>query len=512
MPDNARAATLRRTTPLTRLVPGLFLKPTLASLLDGLRLLVLRAPRGRAITAGPGAFMALVALYLAVVIALAAFVPDPSFLFGANDFSTTLADVLLLLIAAWLLVRLAGRDVIWGAAAILLASTIFVTLIAYWPLHFLLSTADVADHASFAGLVILLVLLWWLLALLVLARWLAPHGLMRNLGAALLAWIVSTASVWWPLTVPTQSGTDTGIVAVDDDASNGTDGAAEPDEEPEFDAEKLMYDQPALLDAALARLKPQTPGKIDLYVVAFAGDAQENVFRNEAEYAERLFAQRFGAAGHVLVLENSTATMATRPLANWTNLQRSLDAIAKKMDPAEDVLLVYLTTHGSSDHQLLVDLDPLPLNQIAPDDLADALKTDPAIRWKVIVVNACYSGGFVDALRDDSTMVVASARADRTSFGCGADSDITYFGKAFLAEALNETTSIRDAFERAKKSVAQWEAADSQEHSEPQIATTPSIEAKLAAWQRTLKPGAPVPFLPAAAKEDARADAGDAEE
>ena len=119
------------------------------------------------------------------------------------------------------------------------------------------------------------------------------------------------------------------------------------------------------------------------------------------------------------------------------------------------------------------------------------------MRWKVVVVNACYSGGFVDALRDDSTLVITSARADRTSFGCGADSDITYFGKAFLAEALNRTTSIPDAFAHAKKSVAEWEDRDKEEHSEPQIATTRSIEAKLEAWERALKPG-PVPFSPAA--------------
>ncbi|HEV7491564.1 MAG TPA: C13 family peptidase, partial [Rhodanobacteraceae bacterium] len=184
-------------------------------------------------------------------------------------------------------------------------------------------------------------------------------------------------------------------------------------------------------------------------------------------------------------------------LATLTNLTWALDEIAKKMDPAEDVLLVYVTTHGSHDHELLVDLDPLPLDQIAPDDLADALKTHPGIRWKVIVVNACYSGGFIDALRDDSTLVITSARSDRTSFGCGADSDITYFGKAFLAQALNQTTSIPDAFEQAKKSVAAWEDAEKDQHSEPQIASTRSIEAKLAAWQRTLHAGAPVPFVPA---------------
>jgi len=200
------------------------------------------------------------------------------------------------------------------------------------------------------------------------------------------------------------------------------------------------------------------------------------------------------------VLENSAATVDTRPLATLTNLSWALDDVAKKMDPAEDVLLLYVTTHGSRDHQLLVDLAPLPLDQIGPDDLADTLKTKPAIRWKVLVVNACYSGGFVDALRDDSTLVITSAREDRTSFGCGADSDITYFGKAFLAEALNDTTSIPQAFAQAKKSIDAWETADEDEHSEPQIASTRSIEAKLEAWRRTLKPGTPVPFAPAKAQ------------
>ncbi|HEU4665557.1 MAG TPA: C13 family peptidase, partial [Dokdonella sp.] len=296
------------------------------------------------------------------------------------------------------------------------------------------------------------------------------------------------------------------------DTENGSDDDAGAGANNAFDAEAAMYAQPALLDAALATLKPQTPGKIDLYVVAFAGDAQEDVFRNEAEYVETLFARRFGAADRTIVLENNAATVATRPLASWTNLQRTLAAIARTMDPAEDVLLLYFTSHGSDDHQLLVDLDPLPLNQIGPDDIADALRTTPAMRWKVIVVNACYSGGFVDALRDDSTMVLTSARKDRTSFGCGADSDITWFGKAFLAEALNRTTSLREAFDLARASVDAWETEGQKDapppaqggaddapilHSEPQIATSASIEAKLAAWRRGLHDGPAVPFSPA---------------
>ncbi len=349
----------------------------------------------------------------------------------------------------------------------------------------------------------LLANLWWFLVLLAFTHWLAPRGLGRALVAALLSYTVWAAAAWWLPAVPLLQAPNASNADVTDSGSTGmtpsNDETAQTSAAPQptFDPEQVMFNQRPLLDAALGKLQPQTPGAVDLYAVTFAGDAEEDVFRNEAEYAAQLFAQRFDAAGHVLVLENNVATVATHPLATWTNLHYALEAIAKKMDPAEDILLVYLTTHGSEDHQLLVDLDPLPLDQIEPEDLVDAFKTTPAIRWKVIVVNACYSGGFVDALRDDSTMVMTSARADRTSFGCGADSDITYFGRAFLVDALNKTTSLRDAFNLAKQSVATQEIADKEEPSEPQIATSPSIEAKLATWQKQLRPRPAVPFVPA---------------
>ncbi|MEO8010650.1 MAG: C13 family peptidase, partial [Dokdonella sp.] len=103
----------------------------------------------------------------------------------------------------------------------------------------------------------------------------------------------------------------------------------------------------------------------------------------------------------------------------------------------------------------------------------------------------------IEALRNESTLVITAARADRTSFGCGSESDITFFGRALLANALNETTSIPVAFERARALVAQWEVEEAiDEHSEPQIATSPAIEAKLEEWRRTLGDAPAVPFSP----------------
>lgn len=478
----------------------------LATLWNGLRAVALRAPRINPVEIGPGVFLALILVYIGVAIALATIEVARPWTFIPFGLTTVLTDSLLTLAAAWVLVRAMQRDgIVWGVASLLLAATIATSVVVHWPLGWAEAALAHQQHLIAALLIEIVSRGWWLGVLIAVAHWLAPRQKIRAVVAGLLAYAVSAAIWWWVPAMPlltTAHVTTPAPVTTTAPESPDDDGDDETEPEgttPSFDAEQVIYNQQNLLDEAEAKLKPQTPGVVDLYVIAFAGDANEGVFHNEAEYVEKLFGERFGAEGRVLVLENNAATVDTRPLATLTNLSWALDDVAKKMDPAEDVLLLYVTTHGSHDHQLLVDLDPLPLDQIGPDDLADALKTKPGIRWKVLVVNACYSGGFVDVLRDDSTMVITSARADRTSFGCGVDSDITYFGKAFLAEALNNTTSIPEAFAQAKKSVAEWETADKEEHSEPQIASTRSIEAKLETWRRRLKPGPAVPFAPASA-------------
>lgn len=468
-----------------------------------MRAIALRSPRANPVGSGPGLFVFLIIVYFAVSLVVAMFQTEPPWAIVPLGVMTVLADALLTLIAAWLIARVMGRvEIVWGVVAVLLSATLVSAAVVHPSADWL--SARLIDRGWFAPAMAIeaLSLVWWLLVLLVVAHGLAPASVARAFGAAVAGYAVSAALWWWlPVAPVLQTAVEATPPIVASPApmplAPGED-AGDEEKAPAFDAENVIYSQRDLLDAATSKLKPQTPGVVDFYVVVFAGDSQENVFRNEAEYAEQLFSRRFGAEGRVIVLENNAATVATRPLATLTNLTWALDDVAKAMDPAEDVLLVYITTHGSADHELLVDMDPLPLDQIAPDDLADALATKPGVRWKVVVVNACYSGGFVDALRDDSTLVITSARADRTSFGCGADSDITYFGKAFLAEALNQTTSIPDAFARARQSVAAWEARDREEPSEPQIATTRSVEAKLATWERELEPGPAVPFVPVA--------------
>jgi hypothetical protein len=260
--------------------------------------------------------------------------------------------------------------------------------------------------------------------------------------------------------------------------------------------EQVLYAQPQMVRDALAKLAPRVPGKPNLYLVAFAGDGSEDVFRNEAEYAARLFRRRFGASTHALVLENNRASLDTHPLASWSNLEGVLDGLAKVMQP-DDILMLYLSTHGSEDHELLVDMDPLPLDQIGAQDLAGILKEHP-FKWKVVVVNACYSGGFIPPLAGDGTLVLTAARSDHSSFGCGNESELTYFGHAWLVDALNRTDNFADAFARAKVEIAQWEQRDKLTPSEPQSYVGKGIRAQLDAWRKGITPGPAVSFAPAA--------------
>lgn len=281
-------------------------------------------------------------------------------------------------------------------------------------------------------------------------------------------------------------------------SSNGTDeDSAASDNWPEQapSPEQVIYAQRGMVQKALAALGPRVAGRPNLYVLAFGADGGEDVFRNEAEYAATMFPRRFGPGTHVMVLENNPSTLEQRPLASWSNLEAALDGLADVMKPEEDILLLYMTTHGDEDHNLLVDMDPLPLDQIGASDLADILHKRP-FKWKVVVVNACYSGGFVPAVRGPGTLVITAARADRSSFGCGSDSDITYFGHAWLVDALNKTTDFVEAYKHAAGEIAQWEQKDKLTPSEPQVDVGPGIADQLARWRQHVTPGPAVSFEP----------------
>ncbi|WP_442781738.1 C13 family peptidase [Collimonas fungivorans] len=254
--------------------------------------------------------------------------------------------------------------------------------------------------------------------------------------------------------------------------------------------ETALYQQRALLDKALAAVAPREPGKVNLYLLAVAGDGSQEVFHRETDFVQQQFDRDFGTRGRSIVLVNSRNTVSQQPMATVTSIRESLNAIAGRMDKEKDILFLYLTSHGSRDHQLMLAQNGMELRNLKATELGKML-AESGIRWKVVVVSACYAGGFINPLKDERTMVIAAARPDRTSFGCSDDNDFTYFGRAFFQKSLPGSASFSAAFDKAKTLVATWENDDIKSagkdsevlHSEPQIYHTSLIDQYLKTWQ-----------------------------
>lgn len=249
-----------------------------------------------------------------------------------------------------------------------------------------------------------------------------------------------------------------------------------------------------LIDTAIAALPAQRPGVVDMYALGVAGDATEDVFLNEARYFVALARQRLRARGAMALVNHLDSVEGDpAPLATYDNLAHALQGIAARMDPAEDMLLLYLTMHGTPEHELAVVFPPFVEDLLVPEDL-DALLDESGIRHRVVVVSACYSGGFIPRLRGPDTLVMTASRADRPSFGCGSASHVTFFGRAWMVEGLNRHGDLFAAFDDARARVGAWELGEALAPSQPQIAAGRRIRKRLALWQAQTLPGEPLAY------------------
>jgi hypothetical protein len=96
----------------------------------------------------------------------------------------------------------------------------------------------------------------------------------------------------------------------------------------------------------------------DVYGLVFAPFAAEDVFLKESTMVADVLAQRFDAKGRVLQLVNHVRHRGALPWATPLNLQRAIEAIGERMNRDEDVLVVYLTSHGAQNFRLAAEHGP----------------------------------------------------------------------------------------------------------------------------------------------------------
>lgn len=246
---------------------------------------------------------------------------------------------------------------------------------------------------------------------------------------------------------------------------------------------KVAVDSTQLIDKLIAGIQPGTPGVTDVFFVGFAGDAKQGVFMRETLYAKRLFEQQYNAKGRAFSLINHQDTSGQIPHANIENLGKLLRALGEVMDD-EDVLYLYLTSHGSKDHRLVVDMPPHQYDWLSASALGEIMNAS-GIRYRVLVISACYSGGFVPALRSPATVVATAADAENTSFGCSDDNDFTWYGEAIFERQMTQGVAMLDALDKARDIVREMEAEQNYEHSNPQFVVGSEIREVVDALEPT---------------------------
>ncbi|MEO0462037.1 MAG: C13 family peptidase [Pseudomonadota bacterium] len=240
-------------------------------------------------------------------------------------------------------------------------------------------------------------------------------------------------------------------------------------------AARELLEQRRRLDRALGTIKRHKPGTVDAFVVTVALDS-DPVFAREAREAGRVLSRRYNAEGRTLVLAGPDGTRDDLPQGSIEALIVSLAHIAEQMDGDEDVLVLYSTSHGL-DLGLAYHYGDTGYGVLSPARFKTVLE-ELGIMRRVLLLSACFSGVFVEPLSSPDTAILTAAASNRTSFGCQAENDWTFFGDALINNALRQPQPLKDAGAQAASLVAGWESDKRLLASLPQI----QIGADVAGW------------------------------
>jgi hypothetical protein len=210
-----------------------------------------------------------------------------------------------------------------------------------------------------------------------------------------------------------------------------------------------------LMGDALESLAPQRPGELDVYLIT-ASLWSDPVFEREATQAEAILREHFHAEGRSIVLSAGGQGERRYPASTPNTIAAAIGQVGATIDPNEDLVVIFLTSHGASNGAMVMREAQRVESALRPTNLRDMLAA-AGIRNRVVIVSSCYSGAFIAPLMDSDTIVLTASAPDRTSFGCQATRDWTFFGDAYFNNGLRGGATVLTAFDQAKTLIERWE-------------------------------------------------------
>lgn len=209
---------------------------------------------------------------------------------------------------------------------------------------------------------------------------------------------------------------------------------------------------------------PVTPAPTRWHAVLVAGDPSLEVWDAAVE-SLGLGLERGG--GLASLRRFSARQDRTTQGAEPATPDRVLAAIAQMRPGPEEACLVFLTMHGVPNQGLAF---PLSRQPVGPAPLDAALSQGCGRAPTFVVVSACYSGGFAQPpMARPNRVILTAARADRSSFGCGAQFSLTVFDRCVITAMMVGQGGAPGVARSARDCVAAEEARQNMRPaSEPQ--------------------------------------------
>lgn len=150
---------------------------------------------------------------------------------------------------------------------------------------------------------------------------------------------------------------------------------------------------------------------------------------------------------------NNSLVSGSLLLGNSSNLQSAFSSL--KINNKSDGCFIFLTSHGAhNDGFLLLHNSG---ERLYPSELAQLVNSNCGTVPTIILVSACYSGQFItQELKGPNRVILTAAAADRSSFGCSAESTYTYWDSCILS-AMVGNSNWRKIYQQSKNCVEQKE-------------------------------------------------------
>jgi hypothetical protein len=157
-----------------------------------------------------------------------------------------------------------------------------------------------------------------------------------------------------------------------------------------------------------------------------AGDDVQDVFSNAVETLRQRLAGYGVAPADIALLRTDAG--AGEEAATRRNVQA---LPARLAGPPSSGCFVFMTSHGVQRGGLILRGARAVFT---PDALARLLEAGCGERPTVVVMSGCFSGIYADnpAVRRPNRIILTASRPDRTSFGCSASEQYTYYDRCLI--------------------------------------------------------------------------------